>query len=381
MTTLKNASMRTILYIIQKEFIQIRRNKVMLPMIFIVPMVQLLVLIYAATLEMKSIDMYVVDKDLTPPSKLIQNKFSGSPFFKISGTSFSIREAEEALRRDRADVILHIPRGFGNSLHKNESSDIQVLVNAINGMKAGLINAYVMNIIQDFNRELLQDMPVSSDRASNMNLDIRYRYWFNAELNFKFFMLPGILVLLVTIMGMFLSGLSLVREKELGTIEQINVSPIRKIQFLIGKLIPFWIIALFELAFGLTFGKFLFDIPIRGNLLLLFGFASVYLMVVMGIGLFFSTLAQTQQQIMFLFFFFLIVFILMSGVFTPTESMPEWAQQVNHINPLAYFMRVIRMIILKGSEFRDVSKEIISLGIYAVVALGLATWRYRKTTG
>jgi ABC-2 type transport system permease protein len=373
--------MRTLLFIIQKEFIQVRRNRVMLPMIFMIPMVQMLILIYAATLEMKRIDMYVVDKDLSVPSKSLCNKFSGSPFFVITGASFSIQEAQEALRRDRADVILHIPRGFGNSLYNNESSDIQVLVNAINGMKAGLINAYVMNIIQDFNRELLQDIPVLSDRASGMNLDIRYRYWFNAELNFKFFMLPGILVVLVTFIGMFLSGLSLVREKELGTIEQINVSPIRKIQFLVGKLILFWIIALFEMAFGLSLGKLLFDIPIRGNLVLLFGFTSVYLLVVMGIGLFFSTLAQTQQQIMFLFFFFVIVFILMSGLFTPTESMPKWAQLVNHINPLAYFMRVIRMIILKGSEFRDVSKEIISLGIYAVVALGLATWRYRKTTG
>jgi len=352
----------------------------MLPMIFVVPMVQLLVLIYAATLEMKRIDMYVVDKDLSNPSKTLTNKFSGSPFFVIHGTSFSIKEAEEALRRDRADVILHIPHGLAASLQNGEPSDIQLLVNAINGMKAGLINAYVINIINDFNREIRQERPGLVSLNTGMELDIRYQYWFNSELNFKFFMLPGILVILVTIMGMFLPGLSLVREKELGTIEQINVSPIRKIQFIIGKLIPFWIIALFELAFGLTIGKILFDIPIRGNLLLLFGFASVYLLVVMGIGLFFSTLAQTQQQIMFLFFFFVIVFILMSGVFTPTESMPDWAQFVNHINPLAYFMRVIRMIILKGSGLLDVGREIISLGLYAMVALGLATWWYRKTT-
>lgn len=191
-------------------------------------------------------------------------------------------------------------------------------------------------------------------------------------------MLPGVLVILVTIIGMFLSSVNLVREKEMGTIEQINVTPIRKYQFIIGKLIPFWVIALFELSFGLLIGKWFFYVPIEGSLALLFGFTSVYLLVVMGIGLFISTMSSTQQQVMFLTFFFLVTFIMMSGIFTPTESMPDWAQRVNIINPLAYFMRVIRMVLLKGSGFTDISKEFISLGIYAVIILSLATWRYRK---
>ncbi len=372
--------MRTIIYIVQKEFIQVLRNRVMLPMIIVVPIIQLLVLIYAATMEMKSIDMFIVDKDLTLTSRALVNKFEGSPFFVISGRSFSIQEAEEALKRDRSDVILHIPHGFGASLPDGGSPELQVLINAINGMKAGLINAYTLNIINDFNREIRSELPQTLPGNDLQIVETDYRYWFNPELNFKHFMLPGILVILVTLMGMFLSGISLVREKELGTIEQINVSPVRKILFIVGKLVPFWIIAMFELAFGLVLGKLLFDIPIRGSLVLLFGFSSIYLVVVMSIGLLFSTMAQTQQQIMFLFFFFIIVFILMSGLFTPTESMPVWAQKVNIINPLAYFMRVIRMIMLKGSGFRDVFREIVSLSIYAVAALLLATWRYRKTT-
>jgi ABC-2 type transport system permease protein len=181
-------------------------------------------------------------------------------------------------------------------------------------------------------------------------------------------------------MGMFLSAISMVREKELGTIEQINVTPIGKFQFLAGKLMPFWIIALAELAFGLTIGNVFFNVPIEGSLLLLFGFSSVFLMVVIGIGLFFSTITNTQQQIMFLFFFFNIVFILMSGLFTPVESMPLWAQKVNYINPLAYFMRVIRMILLKGSGLQDVLKELYALSVYAVIIFSLAAWKYRKTT-
>ena len=348
-------------------------------MIFFIPIFQMLVLIYTATLEMKHINMFVVDKDMSETSRQLIGKFEGSPFYFITGFSFSVNEAEEQMKNDEADVILHIPSGFEQKLNKEKKSEIQLLINAINGMKAGLINAYSMNIINQFNQDVVGDFIISARDNTMKGLDIRYRFWFNPELNFKIYMLPGILVILVTIMGMFLSAISMVREKELGTIEQINVTPIKKYQFLAGKLFPFWVIALFELAFGLVIGKILFKIPIEGSLLLLFGFSSVYLLVVIGIGLFFSTITNTQQQIMFLFFFFNIVFILMSGLFTPVESMPLWAQKANYINPLAYFMRVIRMILLKGSGLQDVLKELYSLAAYAVIILGLASWRYRKT--
>jgi ABC-2 type transport system permease protein len=351
----------------------------MLPMIFIVPIFQMLVLVYAATMEMKHINMYVVDHDMSQSSRQLISKFEGSPFYFITGFSYSIKEAEEQLKNDETDVILQIPVDFEKDLTRENRAEIQLLINAINGMKAGLINAYSMNIISQYNQNVITDLSSSPQLISQKGFDIRYRFWFNPELNFKFYMLPGILVILVTIMGMFLSALSMVREKELGTIEQINVTPIRKYQFLAGKLFPFWVIGLFELAFGLIVGKILFKIPIEGSLLLLFGFSSIYLFVALGISLFFSTITSTQQQVMFVFFFFNIVFILMSGLFTPVESMPEWAQKVNYINPLAYFMRVIRMIMLKGSGLHDILKEILSLSVYAIVILSLAIWRYRKT--
>jgi len=170
----------------------------------------------------------------------------------------------------------------------------------------------------------------------------------------------------------------MVREKEMGTIEQINVTPIRKYQFIIGKLVPFWIIALFELAFGLGLGKVLFNIPIEGSLLLLFAFAALYLVAVLGMGLLISTLSQTQQQAQFLNFFIMVTFVMMSGIFTPAESMPHWAQDLNYINPMAYFMRVIRMILLKGSTFRDITGDFLGISAMALVLLALATWRYRK---
>jgi ABC-2 type transport system permease protein len=247
-------------------------------------------------------------------------------------------------------------------------------------MTAGLINAYASQIISGYNRDLLASSGKNALAVQAMpNIDIRYSFWYNPELKFKYYMVPGILVILLTITSMFLAALNLVREKEMGTIEQINVTPIHKVEFIIGKLIPFWVIALFELAFGLALGKLLFNIPIEGSLLLLFGFASVYLVAVLGLGLLISTMAQTQQQAMFLNFFFLLTFVLMSGIFTPAESMPQWAQLVNTVNPLAYFMRVIRMILLKGSGFADIQADLAGMAVFAVAALSLATWRYRKT--
>jgi ABC-2 type transport system permease protein len=187
-----------------------------------------------------------------------------------------------------------------------------------------------------------------------------------------------VLVLLVTIIGFMLSGMNVVREKEIGTIEQINVTPIKKYQFITGKLLPFWILALFELAFGLTIGKLLFDIPLVGNLGLVFLVASVYLLVILGIGLFVSTVTNTQQQAMFVSFFFMMIFILMSGLFTSVESMPLWAQQVDKLNPVAYFIRIIRMVLLKGSGFTDIQRDFFSLLFLAAVILSLSVWRYKK---
>jgi len=370
--------MNTIIHIIRKEFIQIFRNKTMLPIIFLLPIVQLLVLVFAATFEMKNINMVVVDQDLSSESRQLIGKFKGSPFFQIQLNTFSQKEAEEFLKADKADLILNIPSGFERNLLKENSANVQLLINAINGTTAGLTNGYASSVIADYNRDVIIENINLNPPSSQSNVNIEYSFWYNPEMNYKIYMLPGILGILITLIGMFLTALNLVREKEMGTIEQINVSPIKKYQFIVGKLFPFLCIALFELAFGLTIGKVIFNIPMLGSLPLLFLFASVYLLVALGIGLFVSTLSSTQQQVMFVTFFIMIVFIMMSGIFTPTESMPVWAQRANVMNPAAYFMRVIRMILLKGSGFMDIWKSFASLLIYAIIILGLATWKYRK---
>ncbi len=319
--------MRTILFILQKEFIQVFRNKSMLPIIFVIPIVQLIILVNAATMEIKNVKVSIVDKDLSETSRKMVSKFTGSPFYIVNGYSFNYKEAETEMEKGNVDVIIQIPSGFEKRLVRENSAKVQIMVNAINGVVAGISSAYIQNILAGYNAEVITQIA-----GKNMTLNIPYSinitnsFWYNPELNYKNYMVPAVLVILVTLIGMFLSGLNLVREKELGTIEQINVTPIKKYQFIIGKLIPFWILALVELAFGLTVGKFLFGIPIVGSLWLLFFVAGIYLSVVLGIGLFVSTLTDTQQQAMFVSFFIMLVCIMMSGIFTATESMPACAK-------------------------------------------------------
>ena len=368
--------MRTLRYILQKEFRQIFRNKTMIPIIFGVPIVQLLILSYAVTFEIRKINLVIVNNDHSPASNELIAKFSAPKFYHITAYAQSYKGAQEYLKSGDANQILVIPPGFEKEIYTSGKTSVQVVTDAIDGAAAALMNAYAMNIIADYNVDVLTDV---TRTTFSHPLRVNQSFWYNPQLNYKNFMVPGILVLLVTIISMFLSAMNIVREKEIGTIEQINVTPVKKYQFIAAKLIPFWIIALFELAFGLLLAKLIFNIPIVGNLGLIFGVASVYLLAALGIGLFISTLVDTQQQAMFIAWFFAVVFIMLSGLFTPTENMPQWAIDLNRINPIAYFIKMIRMIMLKGAGFRDVLSPLTAVAIYAVAVLSLAVWRYRKT--
>ncbi|RLD58481.1 MAG: ABC transporter permease [Bacteroidetes bacterium] len=371
--------MNSLLFILEKEFIQIFRDKRMLAVIFIMPLLQLFVLIFAATNEMKHINLYVVDNDMSTFSKRLINKLEGSSFFYVQNSSFSIEKAKKELLKDKADLIIDIPQGFERDLVRENKSKVQLLINAVNGSAAQLTYVYSMSVIAGFNKNIIAErVNMPANMMSNKNISVVSSFWYNPGLNYKFYMLPGILVILVTVIGMFLSSLNIVREKEIGTIEQINVTPIKKYQFVLGKLIPFLLIGLFDLGFGLVLGKLIFDIPIVGSLFTLFSFATVYLLLVLSMGFFVSTITETQQQAMLIAWFFMIVFLLMSGLFTPFESMPTWAQNINVINPLAYFMRVIRMVLLKGSGFADIAKDFFIIMFLSVIVFSLSVWRYRK---
>jgi len=371
--------MRTILYLIRKEFIQIFRNKFLSRAIFAVPIVQMLILVPAITFEIKHVNLCIIDNDFTAESRGLINKLEGSTFFRVTFSTWSEKEADNLLHRNKCNMILNIPSDFGKNITLGKPVKVQATIDAINASTAQLSWGYFSAILNDYNKDIIAEnlnvnpvMPPSLIQTSN-------RYWYNEMLNYKYYMLPGILVILVTAIGFLMAGLNMVREKEIGTIEQINVTPIRKHQFIIAKMVPFLLIGLIDLALGLGIGKLTFNIPFEGSIPLLFLGSALFLIAVLGLALFISTMSGTQQQYMFTAFFFMMIFILMSGIFTPFDSMPVWAQKIDLANPVAYLIRINRMVMLKGSNFRDIAADLGSLAIIAVIFTSFAVRRYRKT--
>ena len=372
--------MKVIGYIIRKEFKQIFRNKGMLPIIFIMPLLQLVILSNAATFEIKNIKFSYVDHDHSVYSRALIEKFEASNYFNVLTSFPSEANAISAMQNGDVDVILEIPQFFEKDLHTTKKAVLGVTINAIDGSAAGVENVYINQIIKNFNQNIKTELIQPTDLIEHpVNIYSIPLFWYNKTLNYKTLMVPGILVLLVTMITLFLSGMNIVREKEIGTLEQINVTPIRKREFIIGKLFPFWILGLTILSIGLLIAKLIFNIPIVGNIFLLYAFASIYILVVLGIGLFISNFTETQQQAMFIAWFFMVIFILMSGLFTPIESMPVWAQNITEFNPIKYFVEVMRMVMLKGSTFIDVWPQFVKITLYALAINALAVWQYRKT--
>lgn len=337
-------------------------------------MVQLLILPLAATFEMKEINMHVVDLDHSPQSRALWGQFAGSPFFRLVNASQSYAAAEEDIIGNQADVALEIPPHFERDLYRENAAKVHLTVNAINSSAAALANAYSLSVINDFNGR----QAVSASPAGGGGL-VEERYWYNPRLDYPTYMVPGILVVLAAIIGLFLSSVNMVREKEIGTMEQINVTPVRKYQLITAKFFPFWVFALIDATIGLLLARLVYGIPIVGNVALIYLLLVAFLLAVLGVGLFFSAISRTQQQAMFMAWFFVMVFVLLSGLFTPVESMPDWARGFNTVNPFAYGIKAVRMVMLKGSSFADVQREFYALLAYAAITLSLAVNRYKKT--
>ncbi len=369
--------MRKIIFIVQKEFRQIFRNKMMKPILFVMPIVQLAVLAYTADFTVKNINIFIEDKDNSGLSKSLINKISTSDNFNLVEVSNSFTEGFSKVEKNEVDVILSIPEHFNRNLKSNKKTELSISADAINGTKAGISINYLQNLIVQFSQELVAKKGVKNTHSG---IEIIQRDWYNPSLDYKYFMVPGVLVLLVTMIALFLSGMNIVREKEVGTIEQLNVTPIKKYQFIIGKLLPFLIIGLIEFTIGLAVALFWFKVPFLGSIGLIYIFTTVYLILILGIGMFISTVTDTQQQAMFLSWFFSVIFILMSGLLTPIESMPEWAQKITLFNPIRYYVEVIRMVMLKGSGFSSIINNFFIISGSAIFINLLAIWNYKKTS-
>ncbi len=372
--------MRTIFLIVQKETLQVLRDKRMLIQIFLPPIIQLLVLAQAMTFEVKHTDLVLVDADRTRASIELAEAFTASGRFDVAIQTISARAADDALLGRRANAILHIPEGFEQDLHRLTAPTLQLILNAEDGASAGVVLAYANEIIQSYAQKRQGEiMPAVAMQEGQPGVTIRTRRLYNPQGSYLAYMAIGLMASLVTLVWILLTSQNIAREKEIGTLEQLNVTPITRAQFILGKLLPFWILGLIELSVGLLVIRFGFGITFVGSVPLVYLAAAIYLVAALGLGLLVSTVAATQQQAQFVTFFILVTFFFLGGIFTPIQSMPAWAQDLAELNPIKHFVLILRGVLMKGMGWEDMLRPLGAMMLFAAGALSIAVLRYRKT--
>lgn len=388
--------MRPIRFLLRKEFAQIFRDRVLVFQLLAVPVIQLLIVTSAATFEVRSVALHVVDRDRTPSSRQLLGKLTASGRFEVARSSTSGRLAGRDLESGAVGGVVEIPDGFARDLGRGGTAGVRLVFDGSKGPLASTALGYAERIVDDFAAGLPLDrgaLPTvlapgdpsvegtSSASGSGAGLEVRTRRWYNPTGDFEDHMSVGILVLLVTLVGTLMTALNITREREQGTLEQLNVSPLTKGQFIAGKLIPFWILGVVEFAVGLVVIHLAYDVPFRGGLGLVFVATSLYLLTALGLGLLISTASETQQQAQFLTFFLLVIYLFLSGLFTPVESMPEWAGWLAEANPIKHFIVVTRGVLLKGAGPGAMLVELSVLLAFAAVTLPVSVRVYSKTAG
>ncbi len=372
--------MKSVLHLIRKEMRQVFRDPSMLRVIFIVPLFQLFILGYAITFDVKNLDMIVIDRDGSSASRSLVDRLSHNEHFIVKRIADPPRGIEPYLRRGEAVVALVIPRHFGRDLDSENRPELQILLDGQNsntsGIALGYCNRIVLRFMSDRIEEGLARVPAL---ARNVRLiEPETRVWYNPELKSVYFMIPGIVSILLTIITMLLTGLSIVKEREAGTLEQLLVTPLKPWQIIAGKTIPFAIIGIVDMAFATTVGVLWFKVPVVGNIAVLALLAFAFIITTLGLGVLISTIAGTQQQALFITWFFLQMFILMSGIFYPIENMPRWAQAITLIDPVRYFVTIVRELFLKGAGLGALWPELRALLVIGLCVFTFATLRFHK---
>ncbi len=365
-------------YLIKKEFLQLRRDRKMLPIVLIAPVMQLILLGYAANLDVRHVPTAVVDRDNSQISRELTAGFFSTEYFDRAETPLGARSrgstAEDALVSGTAKAVLVFPQDFSRDLLRGKSAQLQLLVDGTNSTEGTAVLNYANIIVQEYQKQLL-----AGAGATSIPVEVAPRVWYNPEFESKNFMVPGILALLLMVITMLLSSLAIVKEKELGTLEQLNVTPIQPKQLIIGKLIPFVIIGFIDVLLVLAVSRFLFRVPFEGSFLLLLGASVIFLATTLGLGLFISTVSHNQQQAMMTaVFFFMVPMFFLSGFAFPIESMPMAIQYVTYLLPLRYYFVIIRGIFLKGAGFAVLWDQGLALLLFGLVILFLASARFRK---
>ncbi|MEJ2053278.1 MAG: ABC transporter permease [Calditrichaceae bacterium] len=371
--------MQRIIYLVQKEFRQILRQKAYLGLIFIMPFIQIVLLGFAITTDVKHVPMTIVDHDHSQMSRRMIDAFSVTQSFDFKGASQSIGQAKEEMQLGRIKLILQIPVNFEKDLKNGNNPKVQALVDGVDGNSAGIALAYANQISVMLQQEWFSQMGITPDELSHVHLtEMETRMAYNATLESVNNIVPGILAVLLMAVTAFLTGMSIVREKEIGTLEQLMVTPIKNIELVLGKVIPMLVVAFFLFNVGVLAAGIIFGLWMKGNLFTLYLMALFFSLSTLGLGIFASTIANTQQQAMFIAWFFMIFSILLSGFFIPIENMPEAIQIITYLNPVRYFMVIIREIYLKGTEIQYLWKEGLAMLLFGLITFISASLRFRK---
>lgn len=365
-------------YLLEKEFKQLLRNPLAPRLVLVFPCMMLLVLPWAANFEIKNINFSVVDNDHSSSSTRLIQKVEASEYFRLTDVSADYQEAMESIEEGDADLILEIPPHFERDLLKSGTAQVLIAVNTVNGNKGILASSYLGNIINDYASEA--SISGSKATATSPTIEINTQGRFNPYMDYKIFMVPALMAHLLILLCGFLPALNIVSEKEFGTIEQINVTPVGKFTFILAKLIPYWAVGIFVLTWSVILARMAYGLAPTGEIWVLYFFALLFIVVISGMGLIISNYSQTMQQAMFVMFFFIIIIMLMSGLFTPINSMPDWAQDITIVNPLKYFIQVTRSIYLKRSGFGDLLTQLLALFTMAIVLNGWAILSYKRNS-
>jgi ABC-2 type transport system permease protein len=357
--------------ILRKEFIQVLREPRMRFLLFVPPLLQLILFGYAVTLDVDHARIAWMDLDRTPESRALRARFEGSGRFDVVAVAHTEEEVQNILDRGQAHAVVRVLPGFARDLLRGRSAEVQVLLDGTNSNTASLVSSYAAGVIAAF----------SSDYApaqATAEVTPRTRVWFNPDLRSRNYFVPGVAANILLMITLMLTAQAIIREKEIGTMEQLMVTPMRPIELMLGKTLPFALVGLLDMLVITGAALLIFRVPFRGNFLLLMFCAVLFLMTALGAGLFVSTISQTQQQTNMMSFFFLIPAFLLSGFMFPIRNMPLGVRYLTYLNPLRYFMEIVRGVFLKGVGASILWPQMLALFVYGVTVLSLSALRFRK---
>jgi ABC-2 type transport system permease protein len=364
-----------------KEFIQVFRDKRTRFVLFGPPIIQMLVFGYAATFEIHHVPTVVLDLDHSQESRELISRFSSSPYFDVQRQLTDYRQIGDLIDQGKATVGLEINAGFAQNLRKGQTAPLQVIVDATNSNSALIASGYITQIALGFAQDYQKDRiyRISPQMVEEMpSVQLEQRPWYNPDLRSRWFFVPGIIGSLTLVLVVTLTAFAVVREREIGTLEQIMVTPIRPAEFILGKTLPFFLIGLFDVSLIATVGTMWFQVPFRGHILVLFAGAILFLLCMLGAGLLISTVSSTQQQAMVTAFFFIMPAITFSGFGFPISTMPQWLQYLTYLSPLRYFLVVLRGTYLKGVGMEILWPQMLAMAALGISLLTIAVLRFHK---